>query len=445
MMDDDYESIATKADALARPRGWPAPLDLRELAGREPEPPPMIIDDWLPAGYATLIAGHGGAGKSSIALHLAVCIAQGREFFGLMPEQRRVLYLACEDRTGVLHWRLSRICRHLGVDMADLAGRLDVLDLVGRDAILWERVASGGATTGPFNHLMHAASEADVIVVDGVADTYAGSENDRGDVKRYVNALVGLIPPDRGAVVLIHHVNKPAAGTATSEGYSGSTSWHNSVRARWYLYPEIEQTDEGADRTGRLLLELQKSNLGQADQSMVFEWDGQAHLFVGQVAGGRSEVERRMRDEKEQDGIVAAIREVEAMGDYVPAAMQGPRTAYHVLSAVDSFPETLKSKRDRRRFWRHIETLRRIRKITESSMRRPNGHRTATITLEAAPDKGCAGLPHSDDSNTTHSGNGAPSAELPHSAGGYRGCARANGDVCPKCLGEGCSWCGGEA
>ncbi|WP_373054596.1 AAA family ATPase [Thioalkalivibrio sp.] len=419
---------------------WPQPLNLRELADREPDPPRMVIDDWLPVGYATLLAGHGGAGKSYIALYLAVCIALGERFFGLPTEQRRVLYLSCEDRQDVLHWRLSRICRHLGVGMDQLAGYLDVLDLVGQNTTMWERTGNGGGITGPFNLLtgMVQSRGAEVVFVDGVADTFGGNENDRGDVKRYVNALVGLIPADRGALVLVHHVNKPAAGTATSEGYSGSTGWHNSVRARWYLHPEIEQTEEGVDRTGRLMLELQKSNLGRADQQMTFEWDEEAHLFVGQVSAGTSAVERHMRYETELDGIVAAIAEIEAQGDYVPAAANGPRTAHHVLLAAESFPQTLKSKRDRRRFWRHIETLRRNGTVRESSIRRSNRHITATLTLKAAPDQACADAPNTAPEIATQTGAGAQCADAPNRHGGYRGCARTH---CTHCDGEGCEWC----
>lgn len=432
----ELDALAARADRLAQ--HWPAPLDLRALADLEPQPPEMIIPDWLPCGYATLIAGHGGAGKSSIALYMAVCVALGRDFFGLETAPRRVLYLSCEDRTRVLHWRLNRICRHLGVSMAEVP--IEVRDLVGHDSILWERTSYGGQLTAAFETLAAVvrANSIDVIVVDGVADTFAGSENDRGDIKRFVNALVSLIPADTGAVLLVHHVNKAGAGTATAEGYSGSTGWHNSVRARWYLYPETEQTDDGVDRTGRLILELQKSNLGKADQSMTFEWDDGAHLFVGESIADMSAVTRNNRDEDERDGILAAMREIESQDDYVPAAQQGQRTALHVLATAESFPETLKSKRDRRRFWRHIEHLRRIQKIRESSIRRPNGHRTATITLQATPNAGSVELPNTQDANATHIRRGAPSAELPNSAGGLRGRARAD---CPRCKGEGCDWC----
>jgi RecA-family ATPase len=370
---------------LAGLKGWPSPLDLIELSRRDPEPPRMIINDWLPVGYATLIAGHGGAGKSSIALYLAVCIALGIPFFGLPTQRRRVLYASCEDRADVLHWRLARICTHLRVNLADLAGHLMVLDLVGQNVTLWDRTAAGGNVTKALKLLAEAIHEHDTpaVFVDGVADVFGGNENDRGDVKRFVNALVGLIPPGAGALVLIHHVNKESAGSGTSEGYSGSTGWHNSVRARWYLYPETEATDEGVNRTGDLLLELQKSNLGRADHSMKFRWDESAHLFVGQVAHGISVSDHLERDETEREGILAALREVEEAGDYVPAAMQGSRTAHHVLSVRSSFPETLKSKAATKRFRRHIEHLRAIQEIHEDSMKRKNGKAVLIITLRS--------------------------------------------------------------
>src|SRR5438552_1213920 len=70
---------------------WPE-LDLESLAEHKPELPAFIIPDWGPTGYAWLLAGHGGAGKSTVGLTLAVCMAAGVLFFGLEVARRRVLY-----------------------------------------------------------------------------------------------------------------------------------------------------------------------------------------------------------------------------------------------------------------------------------------------------------------------------------------------------------------
>jgi len=219
-----------------------------------------------------------------------------------------------------------------------------------------------------------------VLVVDGVSDTFGGNENDRADVKQFVNALVRLMGND-GAVILIHHVAKAAAtASSTSEGYSGSTGWHNSVRARWYLYPETEHSDEGTAATGRLILTLQKSNLGRSDFTLRLKWDDDAHLFVAE--SGETRFDEKVRDTTERRGLVEAIAEVVARGDYVPAAAQGQRTAYHVLSACAAFPATLKNRTAKRRFWRHIETLRANSTLREGSIYAKHRRQVATLELQ---------------------------------------------------------------
>jgi RecA-family ATPase len=364
--------------ATSAPDGWPEPLDLEALAEREPKPPRFNVTDLLPCGYATLLAGHGGVGKSGIALYLAVCIAAGVPFFGIAVARRRVMYLSCEDREGILHWRLARICAHLGVDMARQRGWLEIFDLVGQDTVLWDRDPRTGYTATPALGILAERvkrHETEVLMVDGISDTFGGNENAKTDVKRYVNALLALVPADVGSLLLIGHVNRPtAANPNTTEGYSGTTGWHNAVRSRLYLYPETRQGEDGdrAERTGDLILELQKNNFGPIEQSMRFAWNEAAHLFLGREIVGRSAADRAERDRIERDGILAALR---ACQEPVPAATTGQRTAYHVLSARAEFPDSLRSgAAGRRTFWRQIEALRAMSLIREESIRRGDGH-----------------------------------------------------------------------
>lgn len=304
-------------------------------------------------------------------------------------EPRRVLYLSCEDRWPVLHWRLSHIARYLGIDLGELDGRLFLQDLVGEDTILWERDPRTGMTSTPgFARLRERITEtgAEVLIVDGISDTFAGNENARGDVKRYVNALLSLIPPD-GGLLLVGHVGKLTASSnaVTSEGYSGNTAWHNAVRARWYLYPERDEPDDSgrAQPTGNLLLELQKTNLGPTAAAMRFTWDDDAHLFVGRqepaaAAGGLVE---GIRERTERAALLRAIVGCADASVSVPAAMQGPRTAYLVLTQRPEFPDGLRGGQGskKRRLARHLEALRQIQHIRESSIRRSNRHLTLVI------------------------------------------------------------------
>ncbi len=380
------------ADKAPQTHEWPPSLDLEVLAEREPEAPRFIMADWLPEGYATLFAGHGGVGKSAIALHLAVCMAAGIPFFGIPVERRRVLYLSCEDREKVLHWRLARICKHLGLDMAGLRGWLEIIDLVGSDTILWSRdPRTGYSLTAAYGRLDARIKQHDseVLFVDGVTDTYAGSEGNKAEVKAFVNSLLRLISPERGAVLLIGHVSKPTAmgiGGPTTEGYSGTTGWHNAARARWYLYPETEEGEEGGrhDRTGGLLMQLQKSNLGRIDQSLRFSWDDQAHMFLSSGVAAESLFDRNHRERAERRGILQSFRACAAQVPHiiVPTATQGKRTTYGVLVLRAEFPASLKQgKPSRARFWRGLEALKQEGLVAEQEYMRPDRHRAIQIVL----------------------------------------------------------------
>lgn len=365
---------------------WPPPLDLAALATREPEAPRSIMEG-VPIGYATGTFGHGGAGKSQIELMRAVCIAAGVPFCGFEVQRRRVMFLSCEDRADVLHWRLTRICRHLGVSLASLRGWMEVVDLVGFDALLYATdPRTGYSITSAYGVLAERIRQhgTEMLIVDGIADTYGDSENARGPVKRFINSMLALIPPATGALILVGHVNRMTAANAqTSEGYSGSTSWHNSCRARWYLYPQTDEDEDGqrCQRTGKLIFELQKSNHGEVGTQIEFSWDNDAHLFIGQTTG-LSHFDRMQQQREEQRDILLALRDCTQASITVPAATTGQRTAYHVLMAQTAFPDSLRSgKPSVRRFWREIEALRAMRYVRDDSIRRADRHYTATLTL----------------------------------------------------------------
>lgn len=391
----------------------------------EPQPPSFIIPGWLPCGYATLFAGHGGIGKSALALCMAVCMALGIPFFGMSVERRRVLYLSCEDRVSVLHWRLSRICAYLGVKLTDLNGWLDIIDLVGHGTIVYQPGREGVHLTGAYRQLaarMKACST-QVLMVDGISDTYDGNENARAEVKAYVNALLALIPPEDGAVLLIGHIDKQSAkGGGNSEGYSGSTAWNNAVRARWYLYPETRIIEGGrTEATGKTMVELQKSNLGPAGGAMSFEWDDSAKLFVGQINQAESNFDKNYREREEQTAILTMMIEV-ANNSYIPAASMGNRTAYHVLSVHPNFPPNLiNGVPGRKRFWRHIEQLRSMGMITESVIQRENRHKTLSLIPTDKALSVCVDASNAESEHLTQIQRTRSCANASNDAGGYIG------------------------
>ncbi len=401
---------------------WPPPIDMLRLSRMNPVSPSFVMEPWLPCGYATLFSGHGGVGKSGIALGLFVCVSMGIPFFGVPVEQRRVLYLSCEDREGVLHWRLAKICAYLGIHLSELNGRLDIIDLVGHDTILYQPKREGSPLTAAYHQLAARmkTEQTQVLVVDGISDTYDGNENARAEVKAYVNALLALIPPDDGAVVLVGHVAKLAANTSTKEGYSGSTGWHNSVRARWYLYPELQNGDDGKPAsTGNLMLELQKSNLGPADRAMKFAWDEAAGMFAGKIVGEESHFDKKYQERVEREALLAIF---ESRSVDIPSAAMGPRTAFHVLSVQPDFPASLLSGTPgKKRFWRLIEELRQMGLIEESSIRRSGRKTTAVLVPTNKAVSGCANAPNAENKDSAQYDAGATAPMRRILAGGLRG------------------------
>lgn len=105
-----------------------------------------------------------------------------------------------------------------------------------------------------------------------------------------------------------------------------------------------------------------------------------------------SHFDRRTQERDEIDGILRAMLACAQSDIAVPAAMQGQRTAYLVLSERPEFPASLKGRTTAktRRFWRHIEHLRQIRQIDVGSYRRANRHVVETFTLTTEGMRQCA-------------------------------------------------------
>jgi hypothetical protein len=89
--------------------------------------------------------------------------------------------------------------------------------------------------------------------------------------------------------------------------------------------------------------------------------------------------------------VLRAIVASTDAGVYVPAALTGQRTSWHVLSERPEFPGSLRDGRDgRRRFWRVIEGLRQMRLIDEATIRRTNRHQTLTLVATTEGRAECA-------------------------------------------------------
>lgn len=237
-------------------------LDWAALANVTPAPKAFVIPWLAPAGEVTLFTGPGSAGKSLLAQQLATALAAGVPTLRLDMGQAPAIYLTCEDDEGQLHWRQEHICKALGVPVASLAGKLHVASLRGAlDNALGAEGPHGEFTLSASYHRLAAMirrTGAKLVALDNVAHLFAGNENDRGEVTRFVNALNRLAGESGAAIILLGHPNK------AGDSYSGSTAWLNAVRSQFTIEHDL-QSDMRTVTVG-------KANYARKGEQLRFAW-----------------------------------------------------------------------------------------------------------------------------------------------------------------------------
>jgi RecA-family ATPase len=276
---------AEKLLALAErvtPEPIPGRLNVVSPADWQDKPIPerdWVVRDFIPADTVGFIYGDGGTGKSLLGLMLAVATASSepKPWLGLEVRQGRTLYMSCEDDADELHRRLGAVRIHAGLEFSDLDA-IRVVDLVGQDAVLGERMKDG--TIKPTELLRAVAKqvdrhEADLVIIDSLANVFAGDENDRGQARQFVSMLGRLAVRGRAVVILAH---PSLSGINTGRGTSGSTGWGNS--GRWRAYFEKLESKDGAEDQRLRTLSLAKSNYGPADLKITVRWEDGVYVPV---------------------------------------------------------------------------------------------------------------------------------------------------------------------
>lgn len=240
------------------------------LSGQEIPTRPWHVETLVPSRVVTLLQGDGGTGKSILALQLAVATVTGRKWLGQDVRRGNALYLSAEDDRGELHRRLDGICIDLGIGFDDLPG-LKIVDVTGADAVLAAADRTGRllptARWQEFERLTEAW-EPTLIVVDNLADVFAGEENSRPQARQFIAQLQGCAARCDASLMLLGHPS--LAGMASGTGSSGSTAWNNSVRSRLYL--ERPKLDGELGPPDARVLSVKKANYAPSGLELRLRW-----------------------------------------------------------------------------------------------------------------------------------------------------------------------------
>jgi RecA-family ATPase len=263
----------------------------------------FLVPDYIPLGTVVLFSAHGGTGKSYLALQLMAAMATGTRWLGLEVMPGRSYGLFCEDPEAIIHRRQLAICGRLGIAAADL-GDLHFTDRAGEECELFgprERDPYSVDVTGLWHRF--AAKVAQIkprlIVVDTAADVFAGNENARPQVRKFVRRLAGLALRHDAAVLLCSHPS--LAGMNTGSGLSGSTGWFNSVRAHLYM-----TTDEDDKDTRKL--QAMKPNYAPLGPELRLRYDDGAFVRFEDETGELGRIKRKQLERE----IVELVAEGEA-------------------------------------------------------------------------------------------------------------------------------------
>lgn len=255
-------------------------LSIHDVISHPSPAPAFVWDGYLPRGVVSMLAAHGGTGKSTIALMLCVATSLGRPLFGVDTVQCSTLFVSLEDSPSVVRHRLANICQKWDVNPASLDGKLTIVDGTDNPELFTADNRAAGVKTRTYfemNQLVKSG-EVGLVVVDNASDAYGGDEIQRRQVRAFIRSLMEVAKPVNCALLLLAHVDKTtsrASKSENSEGYSGSTAWNNSVRSRLFMK---------RDESGNLTIEHQKSNLGRCNEPLALTWrDGELPQLANSI------------------------------------------------------------------------------------------------------------------------------------------------------------------
>lgn len=225
-------------------------VDFASLAHTPPPEREWLVAGWIPKGHVTSLYGKGASGKSLLAMQLGIAVATGTSWLGMDVQQGPVLGMFCEDDDGEMKRRAANIFAAQLLPADEVSG-LHLSARIGLDNVLMDYRRDGHSWPSALLDQLREQCQLirpTLVILDNIAQIFAGCENDRSQVTPFVNALSGLANDFQCSVLLLGHPAK-----ADGSAFSGSTAWENAVRSRLLL-----ESAEGGNRT----LRIDKANYG---------------------------------------------------------------------------------------------------------------------------------------------------------------------------------------
>jgi hypothetical protein len=209
-------------------------IDILRAFSETPPPLDFVLPGLL-AGTVGAVVSPGGAGKSMLALELAVLITTGRDLSGFGGGVQRhtgsVAFLAAEDPADAIKHRLHALGQHLKNDeREEFAESFEIMSLVGKQIDI--------CRPDWFAFVESVATGKRLIFLDTLRRFHGLDENSSGEMAQLIGVLERVAASTGCAVVFPHHASKASAmgGMGDMQQASrGSSVLVDNIRWQAYL------------------------------------------------------------------------------------------------------------------------------------------------------------------------------------------------------------------
>ena len=231
-MDDIWASYAAKAQQQ---------VALVPQRARLPDPATIPPREWLYGTrlirrFVSVLAAPGGAGKTALALGIAVAVASGRGFLGEhVHHSVPVWVLNLEDPLAEMDRRVAAVLHLHGIAEDLVDGRLFLHS--GRERrITMAALDTDGAVIHPDKAAVIEGCQAlgiGLVVVDPLVKSHQVDENSPPQMDKVATAWAEVAEATGAAVLLLHHVRKGPPGDI--DATRGAKSLTDATRAAFIL------------------------------------------------------------------------------------------------------------------------------------------------------------------------------------------------------------------
>lgn len=197
-----------------------------DLADGDAEPRWLFEGMWAESGVG-VIGGEPKCCKSYLALEMAVSLASGRPCLDVFDVDRpgNVLIYMAEDAAVVVKDRLSGICRHRSLDLAQLP-----IYVITADTLRLDEQHDQVRLHQTVQHLQPR-----LLLLDPLVRLHRANENSAVEISALLAYFRGLQRAFEMALILVHHSRKNGSSVRLGQALRGSGDLHAFGDSNLYL------------------------------------------------------------------------------------------------------------------------------------------------------------------------------------------------------------------